>query len=129
MFRITDIQVSGTAAGEWVVMQNHGMIPLKLRGWVIAGDIYLTGNPEPAAKQMFIFTAEVTIKPGVRAVLISTHGNDGWYPTVEGGTAYVTYANRAESLWSHAGELHLLQPVSSRRIHPAQILELVEREA
>ena len=129
MLKIIDIQVSGTAAGEWVVIQNQGMIPLNLRGWVIVGDTYLNGHAESAAKQMFIFTADETIKPGVRAVLISTHGKDGWYPTVEGGSAYVAYANRAESLWSHAGELHLLQPVSSRQIHPAQILELVEREA
>ena len=129
MLRIIDIQVSGTAAGEWVVIQNQGMIPLNLRGWIVTGDMYLTGQAESAAKQMFIFTADEVIKPGVRAVLISSYGSDSWFPTVEGGSAYVAYANRAESLWSQADELHLLQPVSSRRIHPGQILELVEREA
>jgi hypothetical protein len=129
MLKIIDIQVSGTAAGEWVVLQNQGMTPVNLRGFVVCGNSYLSGNPESAAKQMFIFTADETLKPGTRVALLSAHGKDGWQPTVEGGTAFVAYANRAESLWSHADELHLLQPVSSRPIHPSQILELVEREA
>ena len=129
MLKIIDIQVSGTAAGEWVVLQNQGMTAVNLRGFVICGDNYLNGNAESAAKQMFIFTADESVKPGVRAVLLSTHGVDGWQPTIDGGSAYVAYANRAESLWSHADELHLLQPISTRRIHPGQILELVEREA
>src|SRR5687768_8127398 len=129
MLKIIDIQVSGTAAGEWVVLQNHGMTAANLRGFVLCGNSYLNGNPESAAKEMFIFTADEMIKPGARVVLLTTYGKDDWYPTIEGGSAYVAYANRAESLWSHADELHLLQPISARRIHPGQILELVEREA
>jgi hypothetical protein len=128
MLRIIDIQVSGSAAGEWVVIQNHGMIAVNLRGFMVCGDSYLSGNPESAAQQMFIFTADETIKPGARVALLSSYGKDGWQPTNEGGTAFVAYANRAESLWSHADKLHLLQPISSHSIHPGQILELVERE-
>jgi len=129
MLRIIDIQVSGTANGEWVVLQNHGMTTVNLRGFMVCGNTYLRGNPDSAAKEMFIFTADEPVKPGTRVVLISSHGSDGWYPTIEGGSAYVTYANRSDSLWSQADALHLLQPISTRPIHPGQILELVEREA
>ena len=102
MLRIIDIQVSGTAAGEWIVLQNQGMQPVNLRGWVLAGDRYLSGDPSTAASQMFIFTADQLIKPGARVVLLSIHGKDGWYATVEGGSAFVAYANRSESLWAQA---------------------------
>ena len=129
MLKIIDIQVSGTATGEWVVIQNHGMTPLNLRGWIILGESYLSAQPESAARQMFVFREEANIKPGVRVVALSSHGKDGWYPTAEGGTAYVAYANRSDSLWSQADTLHLLQPIHAHPIHPAQILELIEREA
>ncbi len=116
MFKIVDIHLSETACGEYVVLQNQGITTLSLRGWVLCSDAYLEGDPQSAAREMYIFTDDVPIKPYTRVVLFTGSGEAGWHPTVDGKAAYLLYWNRPTPLWSRAEHLHLLHLAATRKI-------------
>jgi hypothetical protein len=116
MLKIIDIHLSSSVSGEYVVLQNQGITTVSLRGWALCSDAYLGGDPAAAAREMFIFTEDVSIKPYTRVVLFSGAGEPGWCPTVDGKQAYLVYWGRREPAWSRTASLHLLHLASSRRI-------------
>jgi hypothetical protein len=116
MLKIVDIHVSGTATGEYVVLQNQGLTTVSLRGWALCTEAYLSGDPDAAAAAMLVMTEDVPIKPYTRVVLYTGAGDDGWYATVDGKRAYVTHWGRREPVWSRAGYIHLLQSAASRKV-------------
>ena len=118
MLKIVDIHVSPSAAGEYVVLQNQGLTTVSLRGWALCTDAWLGGDPEAAAREMYLFADGVPIKPYTRVVLFTGAGETGWCPTTDGKTAYLVYWGRPEPVWSRVENLHLVHLASSRKVVP-----------
>jgi hypothetical protein len=93
-----------------------GLTTVSLRGHVLCGDAFLRGDPYEAAREMFIFTQDVLLKPYARAVLFTGPGEDGWHATNDGKHAYVLFWNRPQPVWANAGRLHLLQVGATRKV-------------
>ncbi len=117
MLKIVDIHAAEGAKGEYVVLQNLGLVSVSLRGWALCTDAYLQGDRDRMANQMYVFRDDVSVKPYTRVVLFTGCGEDGWLPTVDGGQAYCAYWNRVERIWSVAETIHVLQLSASKRIH------------
>jgi hypothetical protein len=118
MLRIVDIHTASSARGEYIVLQNQGLVTVSLRGWALCTDAYLQGNPVRLADEMYVFRDDIAVKPYTRVVLFTGEGRDGWQPTVDGRQAYCAYWGRTERVWSLAGSVHVLQLFASRRIAP-----------
>ena len=116
MLKIIDLNISLSAQGEYVVLQNQGLITVSLRGWALCTDAYLAGSVEKMTDEMYIFTQDEPIKPYTRVVLFTGEGSPGWYGTVDGKQAYLEYWCRPSPVWSKAGQLNLLHVASSRKI-------------
>ena len=116
MLKIVDIHLSPSAAGEYIVLQNQGLTTLPLRGWALCTDAWLGGDPDAAARGMYLFADDVPIKPYTRVVLFTGEGETGWCPTTDGKHAYVVYWGRPEPVWSHEENLHLVHIASSRKV-------------
>jgi hypothetical protein len=118
MLKIVDIHVAETARGEYVVLQNQGLTTLTLRGWALCTDAYVSGDPDAAARGMYIFTQDEQIRPYTRVVLFTGHGESGWHPTTDGKHAFVTYWGRSDPAWRDTRYVHLLRLSTSRRVVP-----------
>lgn len=116
MLKIVEVHAASTAQGEYVVLQNQGLVTVSLRGWSVCTDAYLYGEPSELAQQMFIFRDDVQIKPYTRVVLFTGAGEDGWVPTIDGRQAYCAYWQRTERIWSQAQNVHILHLAASRCI-------------
>jgi hypothetical protein len=116
MLKIIEVHPSSHLSGEYVVLQNHGLMTESLRGWALCSDTYIHGGPEAAAREMYIFQEDIPVKPYGRVVLFTGAGAPGWYPTIDGKHAYVAYWGRREQVWSTVDQVHLLHVASSRRI-------------
>src|ERR1051325_4170203 len=108
MLKIIDLHPSPSAQGEYVVLQNHGLSTVSLRGWAVCTDSYFSGDSAAASQGMFIFADDVPIKPYTRVVLFTGEGQPGWCPTVDGKQAYLVYWNRHAPVWSSDEHLHLI---------------------
>jgi hypothetical protein len=118
MLKIVDIHAATSAQGEYVVLQNQGLITVSLRGWALCTDAYLSGDAVQLADALFIFRDDIPIKPYTRVVLFTGSGQDGWVPTIDGRQAYCAYWGRSERVWSCADHIHVLHLFSSKRIAP-----------
>ena len=116
MLKITEVHRSANPGGEYVVLQNHGLMTESLRGWALCSDTFLGGDPYAAARELYIFSEDVAIRPYGRVVLFSGAGASGWYPTTDGKRAYVVYWGLRDPLWSRVDQVHLLHIASSRRM-------------
>ncbi|HZP83566.1 MAG TPA: hypothetical protein VFB21_18115 [Chthonomonadaceae bacterium] len=116
MLKIVEIHTSASAQGEYVVLQNQGLVTLSLRGWALCTDAYLEGDPGQIADQMYIFRDDIAVKPYTRVVLFTGGGVDGWQPTTDGRQAYCAYWGRRERIWTHAAHLHVLHLLTSRKV-------------
>jgi hypothetical protein len=116
MFKIVDIHACEAVRGEYVVLQNLGLITLSLRGWALCTDAYLEGDGDQMAQQMYVFREDVQINPYTRVVLFTGCGQDDWAPTTDGRQAYCAYWNRLEPVWSIATNIHVLHLSASKRI-------------
>ena len=108
MLKIVELHASPNAGGEYVVLQNHGLSTLSLRGWALCGGSYLTGDAEAAAREMYIFREDTPIKPYGRVVLFTGQGEDGWYQTIDGKQAFLAYWRRSRAVWAVAGAVWLM---------------------
>ena len=52
---------------------------VSLRGWALCTDAYLYGDTAQVAEEMYIFRADIPIKPYTRVVLFTGEGTDGWH--------------------------------------------------
>ena len=118
MLKIVDVHSSIGAQGEYVVLQNTGLITISLRGWALCTDAYLEGDAGRVAKEMYIFREDIPVRPYTRVVLFTGYGKDDWLPTIDGKQAYCAYWGRSECIWSEAGHVHVLQMATTRRVVP-----------
>jgi|SRR5579862_2664582 len=122
MLKIIEVHASERQGGEYVVLQNVGLVTVNLRGWALCTDAYLEGDPNRMAGQMYVFRDEVGIKPYTRVVLFTGHGEDGWVPTIDGRQAYCAYWNRIDKVWTDARNVHVLQMLATRPVHIAPVV-------
>ncbi len=116
MLKIVEIHPATSAQGEYVVLQNQGLLTVSLRGWALCTDAYLSGDAALVAQEMYIFREDVPIKPYTCVVLFTGSGQDGWVPTVDGRQAYCAYWGRRERIWTHSENIHILHLASTRRV-------------
>lgn len=116
MLKIVDVHAAAGVQGEYVVLQNLGLVTVSLRGWALCTDAYFCGDPKRIVDAMYIFREDIPIKPYTRVVLFTGSGQDGWQPTVDGKQAYCAYWGRPERIWSDADNIHVLQLSASRRL-------------
>ena len=116
MLKIVDVHLSASPHGEYVVLQNHGLQTVSLKGWAVVTDTWFWGEPEEAAPLTFIFPNDVPLKPYTRVVLFTGEGEEGWCPTIDGKQAYLVYWGRKKSAWHDTECLHLVHVASSRRL-------------
>lgn len=116
MLKIVDVHRAQHVAGEYVVLQNQGLMTVTLQGWALCTAAYLGGDPVSAAREMFIFTQDVPIKPYTRVVLFTGDGVEGWQPTNDGKQAYVAYWRKRDPVWTRTDRINLLQIASTRRL-------------
>jgi hypothetical protein len=127
LLKIIELHTSPYAGGEYVVLQNHGLTTLSLRGWALCGNSFLTGDAQAAAREMYIFSEDIPIKPYGRVVLFTGEGEDGWYQTVDGKQAFLVYWGRKNPVWSETGDVFLLKTTCSRKVSCGEVAEMVAR--
>lgn len=118
MLKIVEVHAAASAQGEYIVLQNQGLMTVGLKGWALCTDAYLSGDAQRMAGQMFVFLDDVPIKPYTRIVLFTGRGENGWVPTVDGRHAYCVYWGRAERIWAHTENIHVLHLFASKRVTP-----------
>ena len=118
MLRIVEIHPATTARGEYIVLQNLGLVTVNLRGWALCNDGYLSNDPDQIGSSMYVFRDDVAIKPYTRVVLFTGEGENGWLPTTDGKQAYCVFWGRGERLWAASPNVHVLQMLASRPIKP-----------
>ncbi len=116
MLKIVELHTSKSAQGEYVVLQNQGLITVSLRGWAVCTEAYLDGNIRDMSDAMFIFREDIAIKPYTYVVLFSGKGRNDWKPTVDGRQAYCAYWNKHCAVWGKSSHVHILQITASRRV-------------
>ena len=121
MLKIIEVHPALHSQGEYIVLQNQGLVTVSLRGWALCTDAYLGSDPIRMAQEMYIFRDEVPIKPYTRVVLFTGSGEDDWVPTIDGRQAYCAYWNRRDCLWSSAAHVHLLHMLASRVVVPQAV--------
>ncbi len=114
MLKIVEVHAAECARGEYVVLQNQGLVTVSLRGWALCTDAYLEGEPGQMAGEMYVFREDVPIKPYTHVVLFSGYGEDGWVPTTDGRQAYCAYWNRSDRIWTYAQHIHVLHLLASK---------------
>ncbi len=116
MLKIIEVNASYVAQGEYVVLQNEGLVNVNLRGWALCTDAFLGVDNNKMADEMYIFKEDVQIKPYARVVLFTGSGETEWKPTIDGKQAYCAYWGRVEPLWTEAGSVHVLRMLTTRRV-------------
>jgi hypothetical protein len=123
MLKIVEVHAASGVRGEYVVLQNQGLVTVSLRGWALCTEAYLNGSPEERADSMYVFRDDIPIGPYTRVVLFTGNGEDGWVPTVDGRQAFCAYWNRQERVWTYASQAYVLHlSASTRIVKPADSL-------
>jgi hypothetical protein len=116
MLKIVEVHPTQRAQGEYVVLQNVGLVNVNLRGWALCTDAFLEADNHRLAQEMYIFRDDVQIKPYARVVLFTGVGDNEWMPTIDGKHAYCAYWGRSEPVWTDAGNVHVLHMLTTRRV-------------
>ena len=116
MLKIVDVHLARSAQGEYVVLQNQGLMNVNLRGWALCTDSFLEGDTSRLMDEMYIFRDDVFIKPYGRVVLFSGEGENEWVPTDDGKLAYCMYWKRQNPVWNVSQRMHVLHLQASRTI-------------
>jgi hypothetical protein len=116
MLKIVDVHLAARAGGEYIVLQNHGLTTISLRGWAVCTNAYLDHSAESAYRSMYVFREEICIKPYQRVVLFTGEGEDSWQPTTDGKSCYVCYWGKRDRVWMDAESVHLLHVACSRKV-------------
>ena len=121
MLKIEDVHTCDDPNGEYVVLQNHGLNTISLRGWALCGDAYLSNEPSSLSREMFVFSEDIPVKPYTRIVLFTGDGDDEWRPTTDGKHAYLVYWRKSFPVWRYVDRIFLLQPTSTRKVNPIAV--------
>jgi hypothetical protein len=125
MLRIVGIQRSENSLEEFVLLQNHSSMRMKLRGHVIMSESYLTHY---ALDSIYAFTDEELIHPGAFVLLYSGSGINRWAKTKQGSMVYMCYIGSRESRWNVGpGPMHILCTQHTYEERTAPMEELVRR--
>ncbi len=116
MLKIMEIHPAQNARGEYIVLQNTGLVSLNLRGWAVCTEAYLDPGIRDVGADMYVFHQDILVKPYMRVVLFTGEGRDEWMPTTDGKQAYCAYWNRAHSVWTQARDAHTLHIAASKRV-------------
>ncbi len=123
MLRIVGIQRSEHSLEEFVLLQNHSSMRMKLRGHVIMSEAYLTHY---SLEAIYAFTDEESIHPGAFVILHSGSGINRWAKTKQGSMVYMCYVGSREPIWVNApGAMHILCTQHTYEERTAPIEELV----
>lgn len=116
MLRVVDVHPAEGAQGEYIVLQNLGIVSVSLRGWALCTDAFLTGDSARVAEEMYIFREDIPVKPYTRVVLFTGKGEDAWVPTVDGQQAYCAYWQRDRGVWTDASQIHILHIAGTKSL-------------
>lgn len=116
MLKVVDVHLSDEVRGEYLVLQNQGLVTVTLRGWAVCTEAFLSGDLGQVADALYIFREEIGVKPYTKIVLFTGEGEDGWVPTTDGRQAYCAYWGRSQRIWSEAQRVHLLHLAGSRPV-------------
>ena len=126
MLRIVEVHPAQRAQGEYVVLQNIGLVNVNLRGWALCTDAYLEADNSRVAEEMYIFRDDVQIKPYARVVLFTGVGENEWMPTIDGKQAYCAYWGRAQRVWTNSTNVHVLHMLTTSRVVTQTITPQIE---
>jgi len=117
MLKIMEVHPSLNPCGEYVVLQNVGLVTINLKGCAICTDAFLSDSGIGVdATNIYLFRDEVSLRPYMRVVLFTGSGENAWVPTVDGKHAYCAFWGRHTSVWSDSQQVHFLQLSTSRRV-------------
>lgn len=119
MLKIVEVHAAKQAQGEYLVLQNQGLVSVSLRGWALCTEAFLDGDLDRIADSMYVFREDVSIKPYTRVVLFTGRGEDGWVPTIDGRQAYCAFWNRSQCVWTEASNINVLHLSATRPVRPA----------
>ncbi len=123
MLRIVGVQRSDNSLEEFVLLQNHSSMRMRLRGHVIMSEAYLSHY---SLDSIYAFTDEEQIHPGAFVIVHSGFGINRWARTKQGSMVYMCYIGARESLWSVApGPMHILSTQHTYEERTSPIEELV----
>ncbi len=124
MLRIVGIQRSEDSQEEFVLLQNHSSMRLKLRGHVLMSEAYLSHY---ALDAVYAFTDEELIHSGAFVLLHTGTGINRWAKTREGALVYMCFVGFREPIWSRApGPIHILSTHHTYEERTSPIEELVK---
>ena len=112
MLKIVEIHISEGVSGEYIVLQNQGLVTVTLRGWAVVTEAYLESEDvsgREIAEKLYVFRMAEEIKPYTHVVLFTGSGKDGWVPTNDGRLAYCAYWGKSACVWNDAKNIHILQ--------------------
>ena len=122
MLRIVGVQRSEHSLEEFVLLQNHSSMRMRLRGHVIMAEAYLSHY---ALDAIYAFTDIELIHPGAFVILHSGSGINRWAKTKQGSMVYMCYIGAREPVWSAPGAIHILCTQHSYEERTSAIEELV----
>lgn len=122
MLRIVGIQRSESSLEEFVLLQNHSSMRMRLRGHILMSEAYLSHY---ALDSIYAFTDEEMIHPGAFVILHSGSGINRWAKTKQGSMVYMCYIGSREPLWCAQGPMHILSTQHTYEERSTPIEELV----
>lgn len=120
MLKILELHPTSNSQGEYVVMENQGLVTINLKGYALCSEAFLMGDGGRLADEMYVFRDEVAVKPFQRVVLFTGFGENSWLPTIDGKQAYCAYWNRPSGMWNRSSDLLVLHIAASRHIGRTQ---------
>ncbi len=124
MLKILELHAATNPQGEYVVLENQGLVTINLKGYALCSEAFLMGDEGRRADEMYVFRDEIPVKPFQRVVLFTGYGDNSWLPTIDGRQAYCAYWNRASGMWNRSSELLVLHIAASRHIGHTQALSV-----
>ncbi len=116
MLRIAEIKHSQSVRGEYIVLQNTGLVAINLRGWAVCTESLMEGTISQIAASLYVFQTDAVVKPYTKVVLFTGSGEDGWRETTDGRQAYCAYWNRELPVWHGARSVNVLHVAGSRAV-------------
>ena len=116
MLKIEEVHTSAGVQGEYIVLQNQGLLTVNLRGWALCTDAFLDGDETQLVNGLYVFREEEQIKPYTRVVLFTGSGVNGWVPTIDGRLAYCAYWGKKERIWTLANYVHVIHLFTSKKV-------------
>jgi hypothetical protein len=107
VIRIVGLQRSAHPDGEFVLLQNQGLIRECPRGHVVLSDGAIQAGELDCGA--YVFQSLEPIPTGAYILLRTGHGEDRWIRSKDGAPVYVVFARRNAPLWPECyGGLHVL---------------------